>query len=180
MAQPETYIDAGARRRSAAAAWLQACRVKSLAISSIGVLVGTAVAAHAGYFDLVRLILAWLGSVAIQAGTNLTNVSYNYKASRGPGGLEADPRGSSAVVRYGLLTAEQVRRGGFVCFALGIACGLALTWLRGPVILLIGIPAVLAGYSYAGPPLRLGYFALGVVTVFIFMGPVMVCGAYYV
>jgi 1,4-dihydroxy-2-naphthoate octaprenyltransferase len=37
-----------------------------------------------------------------------------------------------------------------------------------------------AGYSYAGPPLRLGYLGLGVVTGFIFMGPVMVGGAYFV
>src|SRR5271166_6055426 len=167
-------------RATALAVWMQACRVKSLAISSIGVLVGSAVALHAGYFDWLRLLLAWLGSVAIQAGTNLTNVSYNYKGGTGPGGLQADPRGSSAVVRFGLLTPEVVRRGGFLCFAVGIFCGLTLAWLCGPVILWIGVPAVIAGYSYAGPPLRLGYLALGVVTVFVFMGPVMVCGAYYV
>ena len=157
--------------------WLQACRVNSLLISSVGVTVGAALALHDGRFYLDRFLLAWLGSVLIQAGTNLTNVYYNYKASNDP---VSDPRGSSAVLRMGLLTPEQVRRGGLLAFGAGIVCGLLLTWLCGWTILLLGIPAVAAGYFYAGPPIRYGYVALGVVSVFIFMGPVMVCGAYYV
>ena len=146
--------------------WLQACRVNSLAISSIGVIVGTSVAAWSGHFNLSRFLLAWLGSIAIQAGTNLTNVYYNYK--------------SSAVISQGLLSPVQVRRGGLFSFAVGILCGLALAWLCGWTILWLGLPAVAAGYFYAGPPIRYGYVALGVVSVFLFMGPVMVCGAYYV
>ncbi len=118
--------------------------------------------------------------MAIQAGTNLTNVYYNYKAASASGDAAAyDPRGSSAVIRQGLLTPEQVRRGGLLAFAGGVACGLALAWLCGPAILWLGLPAVAAGYFYAGPPIRYGYVALGVVSVFLFMGPVMVCGAYY-
>jgi len=62
--------------------------VKSLAISTIAVLAGGAVAL---YHDAVswRWLLAWLGSVAIQAGTNLINVSYNYKAGLGTPGYAA-------------------------------------------------------------------------------------------
>lgn len=160
--------------------WLQACRVNSLLISSVGVTVGAALAWHDGRFYLDRFLLAWLGSVLIQAGTNLTNVYYNYKASGAAGDPTFDPRGSSAVLRMGLLAPEQVRRGGLLSFAAGIVCGLLLAWLCGWTILLLGIPAVAAGYFYAGPPIRYGYQALGVVSVFIFMGPVMVCGAYYV
>jgi 1,4-dihydroxy-2-naphthoate octaprenyltransferase len=161
------------------AVWLQACRVKSLAISTIGVFAGAAVAVHDGYWSW-RILIAWLGSILIQAGTNLTNVSYNYKGGGAGPGIQADTKSSTAVVHAGLLTPAQVRRGGLICFGYGIACGLMLTWLCGPAILWLGLPAVLAGYSYAGPPLRLGYLGLGVVTVFLFMGPVMVGGAYYV
>lgn len=161
--------------------WLQACRVNSLAISSIGVAVGSAAAGWSGKFSLGRTLLAWLGSVAIQAGTNLINVYYNYKAASAkadPG--QFDARSSSAVIRMGLLAPAQVRLGGLACFSLGIGCGLLLTWLCGWTILWLGIPAVIAGYGYAGPPLRYGYWALGAASVFIFMGPVMVCGAYFV
>jgi 1,4-dihydroxy-2-naphthoate octaprenyltransferase len=161
--------------------WLQACRVNSLAISSIGVFVGTAVAAWAGYFHPIPFLLAWLGSVMIQAGTNLTNVYYNYKAASALGDASFyDPRGSSAVIRQGLLTPAQVQRGGLLAFSAGIVCGLLLTWMCGWTILWLGLPAVAAGYFYAGPPIRYGYVALGVVSVFLFMGPVMVCGAYFV
>ena len=161
--------------------WLQACRVNSLAISSIGVFVGTALAVHDGYFDALRFLLAWLGSVAIQAGTNLTNVYYNYKATSASADPKAfDARSSAAVLRLGLLTPAQVRRGGLLLFGVGIICGLALTWLCGSTILWLGLPAIAAGYFYAGPPIRYGSFAMGVVSVFIFMGPVMVGGAYFV
>jgi len=161
--------------------WLQAFRVNSLIVSSIGVMTGTAVAIHDGHFDVVRFLLAWLGSVAIQAGTNLTNVYHNYKASSAsadPGAF--DPRSSAAVIRLGLLTPQQIGRGGLLFFGAGVACGLLLTWLCGWTILLLGIPAIAAGYFYAGPPVQYGYYALGVFSVFLFMGPVMVCGAYYV
>ncbi len=161
--------------------WLQASRVNSLAISSIGVFVGTAVAAWQDHFHLLRFILAWVGSVAIQGGTNLTNVYFNYKASSATADPAAfDPRGSTSVIRLGLLQPAQVRRGGLLLFGLGIVCGIILTWMCGWTILWLGLPAIAAGYFYAGPPIRYGYVALGVVSVFVFMGPVMVCGAYYV
>ena len=161
--------------------WLQAFRVNSLAISSIGVFVGTAVAAWHGQFSFLRFVLAWLGSVAIQAGTNLTNVYYNYKATSATADPAAfDPRGSTAVIRLGLLQPAEVRRGGLLFFGAGIVCGIALIWMCGWTILWLGLPAIAAGYFYAGPPIRYGYVALGVVSVFIFMGPVMVCGAEYV
>jgi 1,4-dihydroxy-2-naphthoate octaprenyltransferase len=156
--------------------WLQACRVNSLAISSICVFVGTAVAVRAGHFDLFRFLLAWLGSVTIQAGTNMINAYNNYKATS----ADYDPHGSSAVMRLGLLTPAQVRRGAVVAFGVGVACGLLLTWMCGWIILALGLPSVAAGYFYGAKPIRLGYRGLGVITAFIFIGPVMICGAYFV
>lgn len=174
---PASVPDARRDLATSASVWLQACRWKSLFISGIAVLVGGAVAAHEGAWSW-RLVLALIGSVLIQAGTNLMNVSYNYKA--GAARHAADPRGSSAPVRSGRLTPPQVRRASVLCFALGSACGLALVRLCGPEILLLGIPSVAAGWFYAAPPIRLAYLALGALTVFVFMGPVMVMGAYFV
>jgi len=162
-----------------AGVWLQTARVKSLAISSIAVLAGGAVALHDGQVSW-RLLIAWFGSVAIQAGTNLINVAHNYKAGVASPGFVADPRGSSAPVRMGLLSPDRVRRGAHVCFAAGMIAGLVLVWLCGWPILAIGVPAVAAGYFYGAPPLRLSYRGLGVPTVLVFMGPVMVMGSYFV
>lgn len=170
----------GESSRSAVSVWLQAIRVRSLIISSVSVLVGGAVAYHAGYFSAVLLLLVWFSAVAIQTGTNLTNVHYNYKTRGRSSALnQIDPRGSTVVVQYGLLTPSQVWRGALVAFALGVGSGLMVTWMCGWQLLLVGVLGTIAGYSYAGPPLRLAYLALGVITVFVFMGPAMVIGTYF-
>ena len=44
----------------------------------------------------------------------------------------------------------------------------------------MGIPSVAAGYFYTASPVSLAYVALGELTVFVFMGPVIVLGAYFV
>jgi len=174
---PSPRVGIGAKRGSVSI-WLQTMRVKSLAISSIGVAAGAAVALDEGSLSW-RSFIAWLGAVAIQAGTNLINVAHNYKAGD-RAGAAADPLGSSAPVRAGLLDPGRVRRGAWVAFATGAFAGLTLVALCGWPVLVIGLPAVLAGYSYGAPPLRLAYRGLGVITVFVFMGPVMVIGSHFV
>ena len=166
---------------SMAGLYLQAMRVKSLWISTVCVLAGGAVALWQGHVDLTGLLFAWLGAVSVQAGTNLTNVYYNYKATaaRTPGAL-FDPQGSAAPVRLGKLSPASVRTAAGVCFALGIVAGIALTAVYGWRILAMGVPGLLAGFFYGAPPVRLAYLGLGVVTVFLFMGPVMVIGTYWV
>jgi 1,4-dihydroxy-2-naphthoate octaprenyltransferase len=169
--------DAGA----SIAVYAQAMRVRSLWISTVCVLSGGAMAIWHGRFDAAGLFLAWLGAVAVQAGTNLTNVFHNYKASATrPSGALFDPQGSSAPVRLGLLSPVAVRRAALACFAIGLLAGVALTAQFGWRILAMGVPGLLAGYFYAAPPVRLAYLGLGVFTVFLFMGPVMVAGTYWV
>jgi len=160
--------------RNALSIWMQVTRIQSLIISTISVFSGGAVAFHAGRARLAPFLLAWLGAVAVQAGTNLTNIYYNYKAR--VEGYQIDPRGSSAVVQFGWLEPADVRRGSLVCFAVAVGAGLLLTWMCGWPILLMGIPGAAAGFFYAAPPLKLAYKALGVLTVFVFIGPVMVAG----
>jgi 1,4-dihydroxy-2-naphthoate octaprenyltransferase len=47
-------------------------------------------------------------------------------------------------------------------------------------VLALGVASVLAGYFYTASPFSLAYRGLGEVVVFVFMGPVIVVGAYYV
>ena len=170
----------GTTRSGSLAVWLQVSRANSLAIATIGVLVGGAAALYEGVTSW-RLLLAWVGAAAAQAGTNLTNVSHNYKAGAaagaGPSTFEPDSEASSAVVWSGRLAPDRVRRAAYLCFGVTAAAGIALTALCGWEILALGIPGVAAGYFYAAPPLRLARRALGVPTVFVFMGPVMVAGS---
>jgi len=134
------------------------------------------VAARDGYFRGWRLLIALIGAVAIQAGTNLINDYYDFRS----GADSHNSLGPSMVIQRGLLTPEQVWRGGIAAFAVGAMLGLVLVYLCGWPILAIGIPSIAAGYFYTAAPVSLAYIGLGELTVFLFMGPAIVLGAYYV
>ncbi len=166
----------GGARPGAFAVWRQAVRAPSLSAAAVPVLLGTAIAARAGFFSAWRLLIALIGAIAIQAGTNLINDYYDFRS----GADSVESLGPSMVIQRGLLTPEQVWRGGIIAFAIGAILGLALVYLCGWPILAIGIPAVAAGYFYTAAPVSLAYIGLGELTVFLFMGPAIVLGSYYV
>lgn len=60
--------------------------------------------------------------------------------------------------------------------------GLYLTWVRGSVVLWLGIVGILLAFFSSAPPLRLNYVGhgLGELTTFLGSGPLIVLGSYYV
>ena len=156
--------------------WIEAIRPFSFTASITPVLIGSVLGAADGPFSLGRFFLALFGSLFIHIGTNLINDYYDYV-----NGVDTpETLGPSQVIQRGLLTAEEVYWGGITAFAIGSALGLVLVGLCGWPVLALGVVSVLAGYFYTANPLSLAYIALGEATVFIFMGPVIVIGAYYV
>ena len=172
----EVITSGGSARPGGVAVWIQAIRAPSLSAAAIPVLLGVAVAAREGFFSLGRMILALVGAMAIQAGTNLINDYYDFRS----GADSEQSLGPSMVIQRGLLSADQVWRGGILAFAIGALIGLVLVYQCGWPILAIGIPSVAAGYFYTASPVSLAYVALGELTVFIFMGPAIVVGSYFV
>lgn len=164
--------------RSRLSVWLQVMRVGSLAISGIAVFVGGATALVEGHWS-PRILLALAGAIAIQIGTNLTNVSFNWKAVAARGSQPADPGGSSAPVQLGVVEPAEVRRVAYLAFGVATLIGVWLVWSVGWPILLFGIPGLAVGYFYSAPPVRLAYLGLGVAAVFVTIGPLMVIGSYY-
>jgi 1,4-dihydroxy-2-naphthoate polyprenyltransferase len=176
MTDAQAIPHSGGTRPGTFTIWLRAVRAPSLSAAAVPVLLGTAVAARDGYFHGWRLLIALLGAIAIQAGTNLINDYYDFRS----GADSHAALGPSMAIQRGLLTPEQVWRGGIVAFSIGALLGLALVYLCGWPILAIGIPSVAAGYFYTATPVSLAYIGLGELTVFLFMGPAIVLGAYYV
>ncbi len=176
MTDAQAIPHSGGARPGAFAIWLQAVRAPSLSAAAVPVLLGTAVAARDGFFHGWRMLIALIGAVAIQAGTNLINDYYDFRS----GADSHESLGPSMVIQRGLLTPEQVWRGGVVAFGIGAVLGLMLVYLCGWPILAIGIPSIAAGYFYTAAPVSLAYIGLGELTVFLFMGPAIVLGAYYV
>jgi len=164
--------------------WWRAVRPFSFTASFTPILVGSASALHQGApfpanlaaFHADRFLAALIGAVAIHAGTNLINDYYDHAR-----GVDTSASiGPSGVIQQGLLPARAVLKGGLVLFALGAVLGLWLVVVVGWPILLLGLASVAAGYAYTGGPFPLGYFGLGDLVVFLFMGPMIVLGAHYV
>ena len=176
MTEASAIPHGGGARPGAFAIWFQAIRAISLTAAAIPVFLGVAIAARDGFFAPGRMILALIGAMAIQAGTNLINDYYDFTS----GADSSESLGPSMVIQRGLLAPDQVWRGGIVAFSIGAAIGLLLVYLCGWPILAIGIPSFAAGYFYTARPVALAYVALGELTVFLFMGPAIIVGTYYV
>ncbi len=156
--------------------WWAASRPFSFTASVVPVVVGTLLAGYHGEFTWWIALLALVGSVTIHAGTNFVNDFYDYKK----GADSEDSLGPPGFIQRGLVAPRAVLSAGVLCFAAGSAIGIALVSVTSVELLWLGVVAVLAGFLYTGWPLHLAYLALGELTVFIFMGPVMVMGAYFV
>ena len=89
-------------------------------------------------------------------------------------------RSGSQVLPRQWLTPDELYWAGIAAFAAGAGFGFVLVWLCGWPIMALGVASVLAGYFYTANPVSLAYVALGEATVFVFMGPIMIVGAYYV
>jgi 1,4-dihydroxy-2-naphthoate octaprenyltransferase len=156
--------------------WWKTLRPWSYTAAVIPVLLGASIAAYDGRFDLGLLLLTLVGSVAIQAGTNLVNEYYDDVK-----GLDkVQTVGIGGYIQTGELQAWQVLAAGIFAFALGAAIGLYLVSVAGPFIFWLGLASVLVGFFYTAGPVALAYIGLGELAVFLFMGPVIVIGSYYV
>lgn len=162
--------------RQRLAVWWPTLRPWSYTAALIPVALGASIAAYNGQWSFWLFVLTLLGSVAIQAGTNLINEYYDDIK----GIDKVQVFGIGGAIQRGELQARHVLVAGIASFVIGSAIGLYLVSVAGPFILWIGILSVLTGYFYTAGPFPLAYNALGEIAVFIFMGPIMVIGSYYV
>ena len=156
--------------------WWLAVRPFSFTASVTPVVLGGVLAAYDGAWNWLLFAITLVGSVLIHAGTNLINDYYDWKK----GADTPESLGPNRALKEGMLTPKQVFWGGVICFALGSMLGIYLVATRGMFILYLGIFSVLAGWFYTAGPAAFAYTGLGEIVVFVFMGPVMVLGSYFV
>lgn len=159
-------------RRQTLRVWFQVSRPFSYTAAAIPVLVGSMLALYKGQMDWMLFVVVLLASVAIQAGTNLANEYFDHLRARTARGTVG------GFIERRLLTRKQVLAATVAAFGIGAMLGIYLVAVVGWPILIIGLFSFLAGLFYSAGPLA--NFGLGELTVFIFMGPVMVMGSYYV
>lgn len=156
--------------------WLLASRPKTLSISIIPVLTGSALAWRHGQDPLWwPFMAALLAAMLIQIGTNLHNDAADFAR----GADTPDRLGPARAVASGWLSGAAVERAALGCFGLALACGVYLVWHGGWPILLLGLAALASGWAYTGGSRPLAYTGLGEVFVWLFFGLAAVMGSFY-
>jgi 1,4-dihydroxy-2-naphthoate octaprenyltransferase len=157
-------------------AWLRAIRYHSFTASIIPILTGSALALLDRQFSWPLVIAMLVAAVACHAGANMANDYFDFQK-----GVDNDRNlGPHKVIQLGLLTARQVRNGFVAAFAIATLLGVYIVFETDWKVFVLALVSLGAAFFYTAGSKALGYVALGEVTVFVFMGPVMVCGSYYV
>lgn len=155
--------------------WIQAIRLRSFTASMIPIIAGSLMALIDRELSMTLFVLMLLASMACHAGANMANDYFDFKK-----GIDnASSIGANKVILQGRLTPDEFKRGMAIAFALATALGLAVVFETSWKILALALVSLAAAYLYTGGPRPLGYMALGELVAFVFMGPVIVGGAYF-
>jgi len=161
---------------------LRTTRLPFLSATIVPVVLGIAIAARNGSFDLLTAVLTVIGAACVQLGLNVANDVFD--ASLGADDANVTPTkfsGGSRVIQYGLVSFRQMAGLATGFYVAAGLIGLLLLALRGsPALLAIGIVGFIVSIGYTAPPLKFVYRGLGEIAVAIGFGPLMLLGAYVV
>ncbi len=157
--------------------WLIAIRPFGFATTTVSTSIGAALAFYDGAFNLKLHIISMIPLILIHTGTNLINDYFDYLIGLDKG----QSLSSSGLNRVkGKITLKEIYRVGIICFFASIPFGIYLSFLRGPIIFIIGTIGAFAGFFYTARPISYKYYGLGGPSIFLWMGVVMVWGIYYI
>ena len=156
--------------------WFWLARPFSLTAAAVPVLFGSALALSDGGFAWGPFMAMLLGSLLIQAATNMFNEFYDEQR-----GLDtATAVGIAGSIVRGRMQARTVLLGALFCYTLALFCGIYLISVGGWPILVLGCLCALGGYVYSAGPRPIAYTAASEAAVFVFMGVLIVVIAYAV
>ncbi len=156
--------------------WLAAIRPKTLGLSQIPVIVGTALAyADRGNIIWLPAIGALLAAAFIQIGTNLHNDVADFES----GTDTADRLGPLRATAQGWIEPATVRSASMLSFVMAFILGIYLVVVGGWPILALGLVSLVAGAAYSAGPFPISSYPFGELFVFLFFGLAAVGGSYY-
>jgi 1,4-dihydroxy-2-naphthoate octaprenyltransferase len=160
---------------AAARDWVAGARPRTLPAAIVPVVVGTGVALGYGRFSWWKALLALVVALALQIGVNYAN---DY--SDGIRGTDERRVGPVRLVASGLASPRRVLGAALASFLVAGMAGFALAATTSWWLLLLGVAAVAAAWTYTGGSRPYGYRGLGELAVFAFFGVAAVVGTAYV
>jgi 1,4-dihydroxy-2-naphthoate octaprenyltransferase len=161
---------------------LRTTRLPFLSATIVPVVLGVAIAARHGSFDLLTAVLTVIGASFVQLGLNVANDVFD--TAQGADDANLTPTkfsGGSRVIQYGLVSFRQMAGLATIFYVAAGLIGILLLALRGsPALLVIGVVGFIVSIGYTAPPLKFVYRGLGEIAVAIGFGPLMLLGAYVV
>jgi 1,4-dihydroxy-2-naphthoate octaprenyltransferase len=156
--------------------WWLGARPRTLPMAATPVIVGASFAWAEGVDPRwVVFLLTLACAVLIQVGTNLMNDVADHER----GNDRPDRVGPLRITAAGWATPAEVRRAVMVAFTVAAACGVALVWVGGIAILLLGLLSILFGWAYSGGSRPISYGPYGELFVLVFFGVVAVAGSHF-
>lgn len=136
----------------------QSIRPMSLTIAVLSAAVGSMALLPAQHPVPGIAALCALLAVLLQCGTNVLNDAEDSRT----GADDFPAAGSSVAMRSGWIDAAEARLIATLCFGLAAITGAGIVVLvQKPALLALGAAALLVGWAYTAPPLRLAYRPLG-------------------
>jgi 1,4-dihydroxy-2-naphthoate octaprenyltransferase len=156
--------------------WYTASRPFTLSAAVVPPLVGSALAFYDHKASILLFALILIASLLVQIAANLVDEYSDHSRPEGKEKLLAPYK----VIALGLLSSQAVKRGAIICLGIATVIGIYLISVAGWPVLVICLASLAAAYLYSAGPRPLGTIGLGHPLVFVFMGPVMVAGSYYI
>ena len=163
-------------KRQKVQTWYRASRPFTLSAALAPVLVGSSLAFRDGRANLGIFILVLMASALVQITANLVDEYSDHARPEGKNKLLAPHK----VIALGVLSSQAVKRGAIFCAGIASIIGIFLVVITGWPLLIVCLFSLTTAYFYSAGPRPLGSIGLGHPMVFLFMGPVMVIGSYYV
>ncbi|WP_417887179.1 1,4-dihydroxy-2-naphthoate polyprenyltransferase [Zunongwangia sp.] len=163
--------------------WIGAARLRTLPLSLSGIIVGTAIAAHLGYFSIEIFALALATTLGLQILSNFAN---DY--GDGVKGTDNDERiGPQRALQSGLITHQEMKTGIIITSVVTLLIAVSLIYVAfgsenfiySILFFFLGIGAIAAAIKYTVGESAYGYKGLGDIFVFLFFGLVSVYGSYF-
>lgn len=161
---------------------IRATRAPFLSATFAPVLLGLAVAARVGTFDIVTGVITVIAASAVHLGLNVVNDVFD--TIQGADDANTTPTkfsGGSRVLQNALVTMREMSLLAIGCYGVAAALGVVLLILRGsPALVGIGLLGLFISLAYTMPPFKLVYRGVGEISTAIGFGPVMLLGTYVV